>query len=66
MKKIETIVRTSKLKEIKLQLELVRTDFLFQQSLTGIEKSLVYRFQNQRGMVYNDQIIPIDYSLLLN
>jgi hypothetical protein len=66
MKKIETIVQTSKLEEIKLQLEQVRTDFFSQQSLSGIEKSLLSRFQNQQWMVNDDQVIPIDYSLLLN
>lgn len=66
MKKIEAIIRTTKFEDVKLQLEQIRIDFFSQQSLSGIEKSLLYRFQNQHGKVNDAPVIPIDYSLLLN
>jgi len=66
MKKIEAIIRTSKFEDVKAQLKQIRIDFFPHQRSSEAVNSFLCRYLSQQGLVYDNRIIPIDYSLLNN
>jgi len=58
MKKIETIIRTSKFEDVKTELKKIGIDFFSYWEASGVGNELMRGHHSYRGTVYDTQYIP--------
>jgi nitrogen regulatory protein P-II 1 len=58
MKKIETIIRTSKFEEVKTELKKIGIDFFSYWDASGVGNELTRGHHSYRGTAYDTQYIP--------